>query len=248
MLETHLVPGHQPRSVGRTSSGRRLVGLRLVLFGCVLVGSLAAQPGSESAVVRARDAAELRETRVAGYSVTEQYAIRSSRFNVSAQMTVATIYRRDHGKTRTVISRSGSPTLQSRVFDRLLREEGDMSRGEVRRQTLVNSENYLMRLSGEEVRSSRKCYVVDLTPRRASTHLLKGRAWIDTEDGSLVRLDGRPGASPSFITGRPNIVREFAKVGEFWLAKSTHAISDSFLFGRTELHIDYVDYHTQVDP
>ncbi len=248
MHEQHLLSEPPRRSAGPISTWRKGLGFGLILFACVLVGPLAAQQALEPAVVRARDAAELRETRVAGYSVTEQYVIRCSRFNISAQMTVATIYRRDHGKTRTVISRSGSPTLQSRVFDRLLREEGDMSRGDVRRQTLVNSENYLMHLSGEEVRSNRKCFVVDLTPRRASTHLLKGRAWIDTDGGSLVRLEGRPGASPSFITGRPNIVREFAKVGEFWLAKSTHAVSDSFLFGRTELHIDYVDYHAEVDP
>lgn len=208
----------------------------------MILGQLAAQLPPDSAVLQSRDAAELRETRVAGYSVTEQYALRSSRFSVSAQMTVATVYKRDHGKTRTVISRSGSPTLQSRVFDRLLREEGEMSRGDVRRQTLVNSENYLMHITGEEVRSNRKCYVVELTPKRASTHLLKGRAWIDAEDGSLIRIEGRPGSSPSFITGRPLIVREFQKMGEFWLAKSSHAVSDSFLFGRTELQIDYVDY------
>lgn len=198
--------------------------------------------------MRARDAAELRENRLARYTVTEQYALRCSRFNVSAQMTVSTVYVRDHGKTRTVIARSGSPTLQSRVFDRLLREEGEMSRGEGRRQILVNSENYLMHLSGEEVRSNRNCYVVELTPRRASTHLLKGRAWVDKEDGSLVRLEGRPAASSSFITGRPNIVREFEKVGDFWLAKSTHAVSDNFLFGKTELQIDYKDYHLEADP
>lgn len=211
-------------------------------------GLLAAQLPPESAVTRARDGAELRETRLAGYSVTEKYALRSSRFNISAQMTVATVYRRDHGKERRVVSRSGSPTLQARVFDRLLREEGEMSRGEVRRQTLVNSENYLMRVSGEEVRSNRKCYVVELTPKRASPHLLKGRAWIDAEDGSLIRLEGRPGTSPSFITGKPMLVREFEKVGEFWLAKSSHAVSDSFLFGKTELQIDYVDYHIDADP
>ncbi len=217
--------------------------LRYLLFGFLILGQLAAQLPPESTVIQARDAAELRETRVAGYTVTEQYALRCSRFNISAQMTVATVYKRDHGKTRTVISRSGSPTLQSKVFDRLLREEGEMSRGDVRRQTLVDSNNYTMHVAAEEVRSNRKCYVVELTPKRASTHLLKGRAWIDAEDGSLIRIEGRPSSSPSFITGRPLIVREFQKVGEFWLAKSSHAVSDSFLFGRTELQIDYIDYH-----
>jgi hypothetical protein len=158
-------------------------------------------------------------------------------------MTVAADYRRASGKSRRVISREGSAMLQSRVFDRLLREEEEMSHTEERHRTLVDSQNYKMRLVGEESRSNRKCYILDLTPLRASTHLLKGKAWVDTEDGSLIRIEGRPAASPSFFTGRPVIDRDFEKIGEFWLAKSSHAVSENLLFGETELNIDYVDYH-----
>lgn len=208
-----------------------------------LTGPVCAQLPPEAEVIRLRDASEMRrDANLKGYSVTEQYSVRSSRFNISAEMTVAVVFRKDHGKTRRVISRTGSGMLQSRVFDRLLREEDEMGRGEARLQSLVTSMNYGMKLSGQEMCSGVKCYVLELNPRRSSTHLLKGRAWVDAEDGSLIRLEGRPGASPSFLTGRPFIVREFEKVGEFRLAKSSNAVSDSFLFGRTELHIDYRDY------
>jgi hypothetical protein len=138
--------------------------------------------------------------------------------------------------------------LQSRVFDRLLREEEDMSRGEARKQASVNSQNYLFRVTGEEICSERKCYLVDLTPRRASARLLKGRAWIDAKDGALIRIEGRPPVSPSFFAGRPMITREYERVGQFWLAKSSHAVSSSFLFGKTELRIDYNDYHVDSEP
>src|SRR5437667_11050249 len=86
------------------------------------------QPPPEQAVIRAIDAAELRrETRLRGYTVTEHYTIKSSRFNHSAEMTVAVVYRRDQGKSYKILSRSGSAMLQSRVFDRLLHEEEAMS-------------------------------------------------------------------------------------------------------------------------
>ena len=148
-----------------------------------------------------------------------EYAIRSSRFNKSAAMTVRTIYRQGEGKSYHVVARSGSAMLQTRVFDQLLQEEAEMSRGETRRRELVNSENYVLRLVGEETRVGRKCFLLELTPRAKSTHLLRGKAWIDQEDGSLVRIEGKPTASPSFLTGRPTVIREYEKVGDFWLAK-----------------------------
>ena len=223
---------------------------------CALAASLpfctnlqiSAQPPSEEVAIRAIDAAELRrETRLRGYNVTEHYSIKSSRFHNSAEMTVTVEYRRDKGKTYQVISRSGSAMLQSRVFDRLLREEGEMSRGEARQQTLVNSRNYEMHLKSEEIRAGRKTYVLDLTPRKASSHLLKGRAWIDAEDGTLMRIEGRPTASASFFAGRPMITREYEKAGDLSLAKSTFADSSSFFFGKTELHIEYSDYHIDTE-
>lgn len=48
--------------------------------------------------------------------------------------------------------------------------------------------------------------------------------------------------SPSFLTGRLNITREYEKFGEFWLARRSRSISNTFLSGRTELVIEYRDY------
>lgn len=213
-----------------------------------LSGRTFAEETSEQTAIRALDQAEARrESRLAGYSVMEQYTLRGSRFGKFAEMTVETLYQRGHGKSFHVVSRSGSPMLQSRVFDRLLTEEGEMSRGEARQHTLVNSENYAMRLAREDILAGTRCYVLELTPRTKSTHLLQGRAWIDKEDGSLIRIEGIPTANPSFLAGRPTITREYEKVGEFWLAQNSHAMSDSFFFGKTELTIEYRDYHILKD-
>jgi hypothetical protein len=202
------------------------------------------QTVAEQNAIRALEQAEARrEARLAGYSVTEEYAIMSRRFDKSAAMTIKTLYRQGEGKSYEVIVRTGSSILQTRVFDKLLQEEAEMSRGEARRRAMVNSENYVMRLAGEETRAGRECYVLELMPRAKSPHLLKGHAWIDKEDGSLIRIEGRPMASPSFLTGRPAVVRDYEKISDFWLAKSSRAVSDSLFLGKTELSIDYLDYH-----
>lgn len=194
-------------------------------------------------MVRALDNAEMRrENRLTRYSLTEHYTLTSSRFNLAAEMTVETLYRKGQGESYRIVSRTGSPMLQSRVFDRLIREEEEMTRGEARQRLLARSDNYVMRLTGEDTLDGRKCYVLALTPKVNSPHLLKGRAWTDQEDGALVRLEGVPAASSSFLTGRPAIVREYQKVGGFWLVRRSHAVSNSLLFGRSELSIDYQAY------
>jgi hypothetical protein len=216
---------------------------RLFLISFLFARTFAAQSTPEQTAIRALEQAEARrESRLAGYTVTEHYKVVSNRFGQSAEMTVETVYKKDQGKTYKVLSRSGSSMLQSRVFDRLLKEEGEMSRGEARRRLLVNQGNYTMKYAGDEVRAGRKCYVLELTPRVKSPHLLKGRAWIDAEDGYLVKLEGKPTASSSFLSGRPMITREYMKVGEFWLAQTSHAVSDTFLLGKSELTIEYRDY------
>jgi hypothetical protein len=52
------------------------------------------------------------------------------------------------------------------------------------------------------------CYVVDIRPRAHNFSLIEGTAWVDSQGFSLLRIEGRPGASPSFWTGRPFIERE----------------------------------------
>jgi hypothetical protein len=75
-----------------------------------------------------------------------------------------------------------------------------------------------------------------------SSHLLKGRSWVDTESHGLVRIEGKPAASPAFMAGRPEIVRDYAQIEGFSLATKSRAVSDSFLLGKTELTIEYSDY------
>jgi hypothetical protein len=59
----------------------------------------------------------------------------------------------------------------------------------------------------------------------------------------IVKLEGRPPTSASFFSGRPQIVREYKEVGGFALAQHSHAVSSSFLFGRSTVDIEYRNYH-----
>jgi hypothetical protein len=198
---------------------------------------------SQDSVILGIDQAEAdRENRLTGYSVIEHYTLRNSRFQTGAEMKVATVYRKGAGKSYRTLLRSGSAALQRTVFDKLLQEQAEMSRGDIRQRALFTSVNYKMKVVGEESIAGKRCVVLDLSPRKKSTHLLMGRAWVDPKDHSLVRIEGKPSASPSFWTGRPMIVREYERVKGFSVVRRSHASTDSFLLGKSELTIEYSDY------
>jgi hypothetical protein len=205
--------------------------------------TLCAEITPEQKAIHALDVSENnRESRLTGYSVKEHYSLHSNRFGLSAEMEVETVYKKGQGETYRVISRSGSSMLQSRVFDRLLQEEAEMTRGETRHSILATSDNYSMHLAGEDVQAGVKCYILELVPKVSSSHLLKGRAWTNQEDGSLIRIEGMPEKSPSSLSGRPMITREYQNVGKFWLVKKSFAVTSSFLLGKSDLLIEYSDY------
>jgi hypothetical protein len=58
----------------------------------------------------------------------------------------------------------------------------------------------------------------------------------------LVRIQGKPTASPAFLAGIPEVVRDYIEVDGFSLARKSHAISQTFLLGKTDLTIEYTDY------
>jgi hypothetical protein len=201
------------------------------------------QPSSEDTVIQGVDRAEMdRETNLTGYSVTEHYTLRNSRFKTGAEMVVSTVYNKGAGKSYQIVSRSGSASLQSGVFDKLLKEEADLSHGDSRAQSLITSANYKLKLIGEESLAGRPCQILELVPRTKNGHLLRGKAWVDAQDHALVRVEGKPVASPSFFTGRPQIVREYQRINGFSVALKTQATTDSLLLGKSDLVIEYSGY------
>jgi hypothetical protein len=209
----------------------------------VCFGSTAGQSDAQAQILNGIDRAqEMRERCLEGYSVTEHYTIHNSHFEHIAEMTVRMTYRKGTGKSYQIVSRTGPSLLRNRVFDSLLRAESEMSRGSARENSLITTRNYRMRLLGTETIEANNCYVIELEPIHRSSHVLRGRAWFRIGDFGLVRIEGRPAASPSFWIGRPQVTRDYQLVDGFWLACKSHARSDGLFAGHTDLTIEYTDY------
>jgi hypothetical protein len=195
-------------------------------------------------LIRGIDQAQTsREEKLTAYSVTETYKLHNARFTETAEMVVNVAYKRGAGKTYQVVSRTGPSFLQTGVLDKMLKEEAELSRGKTRESALVTSANYQMKPLGQQVLEGRTCEMIDLTPRKKSAHLLLGKAWVDARTHNLIRIEGKPTASPSFWAGSPKVIRDYAEIEGFSFAIRTHATSQSFLLGKSELSIEYNNYH-----
>lgn len=66
--------------------------------------------------------------------------------------------------------------------------------------------------------------------------------WIDAEDYAIVRIAGHPAKSPSFWITRADFVREYQKIGEFWLPARDKTVVRLRLYGNKVLTVIHGDY------
>lgn len=200
-------------------------------------------------VISGIDKAQLcREQQLNGYTAAEKYTVRNSHFDAPAELLAKVTYKKDIGKTYKVISRSGPPFLQKRVLDRILKDDADLSRPRERQHTLLTSSNYAMNVQGTEVVQGRLCYVIGLHPRKHNFSLIDGKAWVTANDFSLLRIEGKPAASPSFWTGKPSIERDYILIDGLSFAQRSRATSKGFFTGKSELDIQYSEYSLSLSP
>lgn len=224
--------------------------LLLSSFGSL--SSAAQQPDLPSVIAKVDAAVKARVDHIASYTVTEHYAVYRGKdeTNPAAEMTVRTDYRKETGKTYTILSQSGSGMILKHVLGAILDREKEINQPGIREHSWLISANYQMSLKpgGVQPIDGRPCVALAISPRKKSPNLIEGVIWVDARDGSIVRLEGSTSASPSIFTGPTQLSRQYISVNGFGMATHAKATSDSFLLGRTIITIDYRDYQIQLLP
>src|SRR5437763_3989281 len=106
----------------------------------------------------------------------------------------------------------------------------------------MTSDNYDFKLLGTEWQQGRPAFMLSVKPKTANKFLIRGTVWVDSEDYSIVRVEGTPAVNPSRLIRNTAIVHKFGKIGPFWFPETNNSATDSFLFGRTTVTIDYSKY------
>ena len=83
-------------------------------------------------------------------------------------------------------------------------------------------------------------------PKQQAPNLIIGTMWADAQDGTLVQIDGVASKNPSALSGTTHMMRQYTNIGGYSMAIHARAESDSALFGRTVVTIDYSDYKLEI--
>lgn len=209
------------------------------------------QEPDAAAVIRLIDAAvQARYEQVLGFTDIEHYAVYRGQDETHpvAQMTVLDTYRKGAGKTYTIQSQSGSAIILHFGLKPLLDNEESVNKpGKVER-SWFRSANYEMKLKpgGIQRLNGRDCFVLAVTPKWKAPNMIDGTLWVDALNGSIVQLDGTASKNPSPFSGSTHMMRQYMQLDGFPMATHARAESNSFLFGRSVVTIDYSDYHLQI--
>lgn len=212
--------------------------------------SAAQQPDAASLIQRVDAAVKSRVDNIAGYTVTEHYSVfrNKDESHPAAEMMVKTIYRKESGKSYTIVSQSGSEVIRNVVLGRILENEKHINEPGVREGSWFTSANYEMKLKpgGLQNLNGHDCLALSISPRRKEPFLIAGTLWVDPKDGAVVRVQGVASKNASLLTGPTQVMRDYTRVNGFSQATHARAVSTSFLFGETVVTIDYTGYQIQL--
>lgn len=184
----------------------------------------------------------LRDLHLEQYSAVRTYRVTNDKGKVYAQEIVRVDYQAPDHKRFVIDSEEGSWAVRDMVLNRLIESESETSSGSVHRDSSIKPANYEFRPLGEQDVGPYHCLVVEARPRRRDKYLFNGRIWIDTKDYAIVRIAGQPAQRLSFWITRADFVRQYRKIGQFWLPARDETVVHVRLYGKKVLTIDHRDY------
>jgi len=157
-------------------------------------------------------------------------------------------YKKGVGKEYTVLSESGSSIILRFGLKPQLENERTINLPGNVEKSWFTSANYEMKLKsgGMQRINGRDCYALAITPKAAAPNLIIGTLWADAKDGSLIQIKGVASKSPSAFMGATHLMRQYTNISGFAMALHARAESNSMIFGRTVVTIDYSNYQLQL--
>lgn len=228
-------------------------GLRLNLITVALLSIGAAQQPDAGAVIARIDAANhARYDHVLSYTVTEHYTVYrgENTAHPAAEMTVISTYNKATGKSYAIQSQSGSGVILRFGLRPLLDHEKAINNPSTVQNSWFSSANYDMRFKPDGARQigGRDCVAFAITPKKKAPNMIEGTLWVDPRDGTIAQVEGIASKKPNPFAGTTRMMRQYTNTDGYSMATHARAESQSALFGRTVVLIDYSGYKLQTTP
>jgi|SRR5208283_1442684 len=191
---------------------------------------------------RLLDHNEMRKVALVGYAALRTYQVVDLKGKVHAEEVGRMEFHAPDKKTFVVTSESGSGLVRRLALNPLIASEIETAAGKEHHDSAIAPENYTFTLLGEQQVGPYRCFVMQAAPRRKDKYLFEGKLWIDVEDYAVVRIEGQPARKLSFWIERADFVRQYQKIGGFWLPQRDETFVQVRLYGKKVLTIDHQDY------
>ena len=226
--------------------GRLLPALALLAAGIPAVAQQAAVSAPLSADEVMRRVVQMNEQRA--HALETYISVRSYHLEChclshkTADMVVRAEYEAPNKKVFTIVSESGSGTVRSRVFKKLLEAEQESMRDENLQRSAITPENYTFQLADYQKFDGNEFYVLEAHPLTKNKFLFRGRLWVDAKAFAISQVQGEPAVNPSWWTVKTDFKRSYREIGSFWLPESNESETKVRMFGTAVLTIKYRDY------
>jgi len=185
---------------------------------------------------------ELRKSALIDYTVLRTYQVVDLKGKVHAEEVGRMEFRAPDQKAFVAISERGSGMIRRMALNRLISSEIEAAAGKEHRDSAISSANYTFDLLGEQQVGPYHCFVAQAVPKRKDKYLFEGKVWIDVADYAVVRIQGHPARKPSFWIQRADFVRQYEKIGNFWLPQRDETFVQIRLYGKKVLTIAHENY------
>ena len=185
---------------------------------------------------------ELRRAALAEYTALRTYQVVDMRGKVHAEEIGRMEFRAPDKKTFVVTSENGSGLIRRLALNPLISSEIETASGKEHHDSAIAPDNYTLTLLGEQQVGPYQCFVIQAAPKRKDKYLFEGKLWIDVDDYAVVRIEGRPAKKLSFWIERADFVRQYQRIGGFWLPQRDETFVQVRLYGKKVLTIDHQDY------
>jgi len=160
-------------------------------------------------------------SRLRPYVVTRDYQLFGRERQKARSQVIADLSFFPPDFKKYVILKTSSGGVGERVVRRALEAETEVSKNS--RSTDLSPDNYDFRLLGEDNANGRRCYVLELIPRRREANLLRGDIWVDATTYLIHRAEGEPAKNASWWLRDVRILLLYGDVGGMWLQTSSEA-------------------------
>ena len=215
----------------------RIIRLFVAVLAVGVVADLQARvplaQGSSSALVRflARG-----ESPTVEYRALRRIEAHNPHFGQNATMEAWTEFDNAHGFRYEIVSESGSSYIRSKVLRAALDGEQKMWVDREPQRASFNHDNYLFD-GGTPAPDG--LTAVSVKPRRKDILLVEGSIFLEPDDGTIARIEGRLSKTPSFWTRKVEVVRRYQEMGGVRVPVSIESVAQVLIAGRSTFKMTY---------